>query len=147
MDYQRKTATDKTVRVALSIFIVAPGWPFEPYNFSLFLLIAAIRTASETSSLHAASRVAVTMPSRLSDSLTTVRGEKDCAMKAFFRYQVFLLRMWQETPTSEWRISLQSGKTGKSHLFANLDEAARFLAQSQETDDDTPPSDVTLPSR
>ncbi len=68
-------------------------------------------------------------------------------MTTFFRYRVYLLRMWQETPTSEWRISLQVGKTGKSHLFANLDEAARFLAQNQAADDDTPSSDVTLPSR
>ena len=68
-------------------------------------------------------------------------------MTTFFRYRVYLLRMWQETPTSEWRISLQSGETGKSHLFANVDEAAHFLVQSQEADNDVPPSDVTLPSR
>lgn len=42
-------------------------------------------------------------------------------------YQAYLLRLWQESPTSEWRASLQPPDAAPLHSFADIDLLIAFL--------------------
>lgn len=42
-------------------------------------------------------------------------------------YQAYLLRLWQETPHSPWRIWLQDVTTGQGRVFVNLESLGQFL--------------------
>lgn len=68
-------------------------------------------------------------------------------METFHHYRVYLLRIWQETPDSPWRISMQYGKTGELKLFANLDAFYHFLQTDLDYGDEDLTDDVTIPSR
>jgi len=53
------------------------------------------------------------------------------------RYQVYLLRLWQERPASPgraavWRFSLEDPRTGRRHGFANLEGLMAFLRERLE---------------
>jgi len=47
-------------------------------------------------------------------------------------YQSYLLRLWRDSETGPWRISLQSTRDGRQHFFSDLEEAWAFLRQRME---------------
>lgn len=59
-------------------------------------------------------------------------------------YHAYLLRLWRESPTGQWRAWLQDAATGERHGFAGLATLLRFLcAQTGEcallANEPTPP--------
>lgn len=42
-------------------------------------------------------------------------------------YCAYLVRLWQDSPTSAWRASAQSAQTGTTVRFADLEELFVFL--------------------
>jgi hypothetical protein len=58
-------------------------------------------------------------------------AEKQVApIGAYARYHAYLLRLWQETEHSPFRLSLQAAATGEIHCFADLNELLDFLRQA-----------------
>jgi hypothetical protein len=47
----------------------------------------------------------------------------------YTHYHAYLLRLWQETEQSPWRLSLQTAATGEQHCFADLNELLNFLSE------------------
>lgn len=45
----------------------------------------------------------------------------------YYRYQAYLLRLWQETPDARWRASLQDAASGESTVFGSVPELVAFL--------------------
>ena len=45
----------------------------------------------------------------------------------FTQYQAYLLRLWQETPHTPWRVSLQSTVNNERFGFSSLESLFAFL--------------------
>ena len=52
---------------------------------------------------------------------------------AYAQYQAYLLRLWQETPQSPWRASLQFVATGERRNFADVESLLAFLRSQIES--------------
>lgn len=57
--------------------------------------------------------------------MTADKEEFDRAV--YVRYQAYLLRLWQESTHTPWRLSLQNARTGEKHGFADLEALCAFL--------------------
>jgi hypothetical protein len=49
-------------------------------------------------------------------------------------YMSFLLRIWQDDPTSGWRATLEETQTGQRHGFTKLEDLFAFLNANTSTD-------------
>lgn len=55
-------------------------------------------------------------------------------------YQAFLLRLWQESPDSRWRFTLEDPHTNERHAFNGVEVFIQFMMEMTETKD--PKADV-----
>ena len=53
--------------------------------------------------------------------------DKQPMLAVHTQYQAYLLRLWQESPHTPWRASLQNATTGERHGFADLQRLFAFL--------------------
>ncbi len=61
-------------------------------------------------------------------------------------YHAYLLRLWRESPTGQWRAWLQDASTGERHGFAGLTTLLGFLC-AQTGEYPLPASEGTLPTK
>ncbi len=57
-------------------------------------------------------------------------------------YQAYLLRLWQESPDSRWRFTLEDPHTNERHAFSGVEVFIQFLMEMTETE--APKGDDTL---
>ena len=60
-----------------------------------------------------------------SQSVPPVKEQDSPAI--FTQYQSYLLRLWQETPQTPWRVSLQSTVNNERFGFSSLESLFAFL--------------------
>ena len=53
--------------------------------------------------------------------------EQQTPAPIFSHYQAYLLRLWQETPHTPWRVSLQSTVDNERFGFSSLESLFAFL--------------------
>ncbi|MCA9937437.1 MAG: hypothetical protein KC418_02260, partial [Anaerolineales bacterium] len=56
------------------------------------------------------------------------------AMHKHPNYHVYLLRLWQETPDSPWRILLENAHTGERCGFLRVSQLSAFLGEQMQLD-------------
>ncbi len=52
------------------------------------------------------------------------------------RYHAYLLRLWQESPQTDWRGSLENPRTGERQHFATVNNLIAAIVQQTQGDPD-----------